>query len=55
MTVLKGLMQVQTRDIKGTIVEQGRRLENVAKVLHESRNDNEKRFVTIDTKLERMR
>lgn len=31
MTVLKGFMQAQTNNIKGTIVEQGRRLENAEK------------------------
>lgn len=52
MTMLKTLMAAHTQDIKGTIVQQGRRIEGVEKALLENKRDTEKRFATVDTKLE---
>lgn len=54
MIMLKTLMAAQAQDIKGTIVQQGRRIEGVEKVVLENKRDREKRFVTIDTKPETM-
>lgn len=51
MTVLKGLVQAQTTDIKGTIAGQGWRIEQVEQVMYEHKKDNETRFIAIDTEL----
>lgn len=51
MTVRKGFMKTQAVGIKGQMAEQGKRIGNAERVLHDSRKEKEKRLSTVETQL----